>query len=195
MPARSNSGKATRSALILVLVGAAVFAATAAYVKFLPQAHVVDYPLNVGLKVDRADDDAPVQPERHVESRQKTTFSVPSVRGDDVVLSTSPDQPAPGEDPAVFLANQSLKAVHADGAKALSVTVKDHVAMIDFSPEIEDGFGSSQEASFIKALQVSLGQLPEVDRFQITVNGQPIDSLGHFELTDPVDVIRPTIKP
>jgi hypothetical protein len=198
MPARSNSGKTTKSLLILLLLGAVVLAATGAYVQLLPRAHPSQASFALGART--TDDSTPISQDRPdkappVREQSKQTLLLPLVHGDDVVLTSGSDQPGPAEEPAVFLANQSLKAVHADSAKALSVQVKDRVALIDFSQEIEDGFGSSQEASFIKALQVSLGQLPDVDRFQITVGGQPIESLGHFEVTDPIDVIRPTAKP
>ncbi len=177
-------------------MGALGFAAMAAYVQFSPRhsqtvaqvstpytGDVPTPPVALQAKGSSSDDAPPAA----------TKFLLPQVSGDDVALAASSQGPAAGEEPAVFLANASLRAVHADGPKALSVKIKDRIALLDFSPEIEDGFGSSQEASFIKALQVSLGQLPGVDKFQILVNGQPIESLGHFEVTDPIEVTRSAV--
>ncbi len=185
-----------RSALVLTLIGAMVLGATA-YVKFGPMAH-----RNVSEVSRPLESDAPVASSTHKsrpsvgesdgQSGTQLTLHSPVIQGDDVVLASTTDQLPDGEQPAVYLANECLKAVHQDTVKANSVQIKDHIALLDFSPEIQDGFGSSQEASFIKALQVSLGQLPDVNKFQILVNGQPIESLGHFEVTDPVDVIRPS---
>lgn len=199
MPARSNSGKATKSLLILLFIGVVVLAATGAYVQLLPHAH----PQQSSLAQDErpSDDDSPTKPQGRPDKAPPTkepsqqALMLPVVHGEDVVLSSAADQPAQGEEPAVFLANASLKAVHAEGARALSVQIKDRVALIDFSSEIQDGMGSSQEANFLKALQVSLGQLPDVDKVQITIGGQPIESLGHFDANEPIEVIRPTIKP
>jgi hypothetical protein len=197
MPARSNRRTADRPALIYIFAGMMALMA----IGCAPsdgQAFSAD-----GAKPVKQE--SPVRPAPKPDSDNsatndkpgaQTALLTPDVHGENVILAASTVQPAAGEEPAVFLANASLKAVHSDSAKALSVRVKNRIALIEFSPEIEDGFGSFQEANFIKALQMSLGQLPDVDKFQILVNGQPIESLGHFEVSDAQDVIRPTtIKP
>jgi len=122
-----------------------------------------------------------------------TSLRLPVIEGQTVTLGSSQEIPT-GVAPAVFAANEALKAAHVTEARALGVDIQHGVALIDFNDSIRDGVGSAQEASFIEAMQRTLGQIPGVDKFQITVEGKPIESLGHFEISDPVDVIRPDQK-
>jgi hypothetical protein len=96
-----------------------------------------------------------------------------------------------GEKPIVYVTNHVLRNLKVAGARAIGVEVKERVALIDFNPALTEGFGSMEEANLIKALQMSLGQFKEIDSFQVVIEGQVLDSLGHFEIDSPVPVIRP----
>ena len=189
---RTNRGFATRSALIVVFAGAMGLAAMAAYVKFAPSRwHNSDRPsLEVAPPVRAPKQFTSDTPTKEGAETKQTQLLAPVVEGDNVTLAGTSETIPEGQEPAVYLANLSIKAVHIENAKATSVKIENRIARIDFSPEIQDGLGSAQESNFLKALQVSLGQLPDVDKFQITVAGQPIDSLGHFDVNDPLEVIR-----
>jgi hypothetical protein len=52
------------------------------------------------------------------------------------------------------------------------------------------GIGSMQESTLITAWQVAFGQLKDVQKVQIEVDGRPIESLGHFEIDQPLSVVR-----
>jgi len=81
------------------------------------------------------------------------------------------------------------------GTRLLSVKIASGLATVDFSGEFQKNFhgGDEQEAQVVNSILMTLGQFHSVDRVQFLVDGAAIDSLGgHFELTDPVDVIRPS---
>lgn len=125
-----------------------------------------------------------------IATEEPTSLRPPLINGQMVSLGAS--EPIPyGTKPAVFAANEALRAAHVIEARALGVDLQNGVALIDFNSAIRDGVGSEQEASFIEAMQRALGQIPTIQKFLITVEGKPIDSLGHFEISTPIDVIRP----
>jgi len=59
-------------------------------------------------------------------------------------------------------------------------------ATLDVSSGIRDGFSSGEEADFVKALQVCLGQFPKVKSVILKVDGEKLDTLGHLELSEPI---------
>lgn len=76
------------------------------------------------------------------------------------------------------------------GTELLGVEVKDGLAKVDFSREFRDNFtgGSEGEALIIAVILRTMAQFDEVKRVQILVEGKPIDSLGHADLSQPLDV-------
>ncbi len=76
------------------------------------------------------------------------------------------------------------------GTKLLGVEVKDGLAKVDFSREFRDNFagGSEGEALVIAVILRTMDQFDEVKKVQILVEGKPIDSLGHADLSEPLDV-------
>lgn len=81
------------------------------------------------------------------------------------------------------------------GTRLLGIKIDGGLATVDFSSEFQKNFhgGDEQEAQAVNSVLMTLGQFHTVDRVQFLVQGSAIDSLGgHFELSDPVDVIRPT---
>ncbi|MDI6827049.1 MAG: GerMN domain-containing protein [Armatimonadota bacterium] len=77
-----------------------------------------------------------------------------------------------------------------EGTKLLGVEVKDGLAIVNFSHEFRDNFegGSTGEALLIGAILRTLGQFPEIRQVSILVEGKPIDSLGHLDLSGRLDV-------
>ncbi len=74
------------------------------------------------------------------------------------------------------------------GADVASVKVNGGLAMVDFTPEIQKGYGSSEESELINGLLKGLAEFDQIQRAQFSVQGQPLESLGHLELLEPVDV-------
>ena len=75
-----------------------------------------------------------------------------------------------------------------------SVTVADGLATVDFSRELKDNFhgGDTDEANAVNGILRALGRFPTVNRVQILVAGQPVESLGGMlVISQPLAVIRP----
>jgi spore germination protein GerM len=77
-----------------------------------------------------------------------------------------------------------------EGTRLLGLTVENGLATVDLSREFQDNFvgGSQGEALVVGTILRTLGQFPEVRRIRILVEGKPIDSLGHLDLSGPLDV-------
>jgi hypothetical protein len=193
MPKRSSNspaGKSVVAILMLTVLGACVLAA---YVKLTPQAaHVT---------ADRqADPDVSITRRHDHETKpssqpQDSGLLVPGVVQNDVKLGKPAGQTPDGVAPEVFLVNQTLTSLQVDGARALGVEVKDHLAVVSFNPGIEKGYGTIEEGYLIKALSMALGQFKDIEKFQIAVDGKIVESLGNIDLTTPVNVIRPGDAP
>jgi len=74
-------------------------------------------------------------------------------------------------------------------AKLLSVKITDKIAYVDFSEEIKSKHpgGSTGELMTLNSLVNSLTELPEIQKVQILINGQNVETLaGHADLTQPL---------
>lgn len=74
-------------------------------------------------------------------------------------------------------------------AKLRSVTVKDGVATVDFSKELEQNFsgGSTGEEMLIGSIVNTLTDFPEVQKVQILIEGASVETLsGHMDLSEPL---------
>ena len=72
----------------------------------------------------------------------------------------------------------------------LGAEIKSGTAIVSLRRSMIGGIGSMQESTLITAWQVAFGQLKDVQKVQIEVDGQPIESLGHFEIDQPLSVVR-----
>lgn len=124
--------------------------------------------------------------------RDQVTTLDPKMEGDDLKFDQSQSTPPAGMDPKVYAVNQylsKLEAVNKD-AKATSVTVENGVATIDFNAEFQSGFGSMDEKTVVEGILAVMGFFPEVQAVKFVVAGQPIESLGHIDLTEAQPVIK-----
>jgi hypothetical protein len=179
--------------MVIALVGAA---AIAAYVQMTPGAsRVAD-----DLRADKGAVSRPSTPSvevrtapRHGRSQEPLRM-VPALEGAEVKLA-KPVSPTPeGIDDKAHLVSETFKAFGIAEGRALKCEVKDKVAIIDVNAAlVEHGFGSMEEGNLVKALQLALGQFPDVERFQLLQEGQPIE-LGHLDLSEPIVVTRPGAK-
>jgi hypothetical protein len=189
MTKRTKKNSGTKAIWVLLLIGVAGAAALAAYVRLTPAQHVPPEMRaaphdTVASKVDRRPAD---QERTHVD------ILTPEVSGTDLHLKTQRQQVPQGENPMTYAVNQFLKNSHIvdDKAKAIGVQVKAGVAYIDFTPSFRQTYGSLDERTLLQGICTTLGQFPNVNKVQFQVDGQPLESLGNVELTDPIDVIRP----
>ncbi|HUV03966.1 MAG TPA: GerMN domain-containing protein [Armatimonadota bacterium] len=76
------------------------------------------------------------------------------------------------------------------GTRLLGLKVKDGLATVNLSREFRDNFsgGSEAERLTIGAILRTLGQFPKVKRVLFLVEGKPLDTLGHLDLSGPQEV-------
>ena len=74
-------------------------------------------------------------------------------------------------------------------AKLLGVTLKDGVATVDFSKELQSNFsgGSTGEEMLIGSIVNTLTDFPEIQKVRILIDGASVETLsGHMDLSDPL---------
>ena len=190
MPKRtknSPAGKGVVAVMLLTMLGAG---GLAAYVKLTPQAaHVIqDHKVADPEVTVRTESTSKPSVER---DDQSSSLFVPTVQDNDVKLIKVAATPAEGVKPEISLLNETLQGLQIEGARAVGIDIQNGTAMVDFNPAIQKGYGTIEEGYVIKSLQMALGQFKNISKFQVIVEGKPIDSLGNIDLTTPVPVIRP----
>ena len=97
----------------------------------------------------------------------------------------------PGQNPQTAALAGTLANLGYSDVRVLGTSVDAGVLTADVSSGLQShGFGSEEESVLIKALQETLGQFERVKSFRLRSDGQVIDTLGHFEMTEPVPVTR-----
>ena len=186
--------------MVLLLICACGAGALAWYVKADPEAAHVSKVLKTA--VDAGPDTTVVVHHRRHQTEAATDDSqndpgtpdqvqVPEMKDQDVTLKSEKTDVPSGEDPKKFIAEEVVKDVSLENVRVHGVDVHNGVAVINFAGDIDAGMGSEQEAHFLKELQKGFGQFPEVRRIEIDKDGEPLEELGHIDLSDPLPVIRP----
>jgi len=104
----------------------------------------------------------------------------------------------PGEDPVEIALRRLVEQGHnADlanpipkGTRLLGVKITDGLAQVNLSREFRENFrgGSMAEALIIDVILQTLGQFSEVKQVRLLLEGKPLDTLGHADLSEPLDV-------
>lgn len=96
-----------------------------------------------------------------------------------------------GEDPHERSLAATMKSLGYSDVRVLKVAVVGGAAMVDVNPALtSEGFSSTSEATLIEAMARTLGQFDGIKTFQLRIDGQVVDSLGHLELSEPIKVLR-----
>ena len=119
----------------------------------------------------------------------------PKATGDKDLLMPQETPLQHPKEPARDAVNALLSAAHspiAPGTSLRGLLVDGGVATVDFSqsPVNETG-GESGQSAAMNALAMTLGQFPEINSYQVSVQGQPVKAFGEFTTDGPMDVIRP----
>lgn len=91
---------------------------------------------------------------------------------------------------------KDLRPTFPPGTQLRGVTLAGGVATVDFSAELQENFGggSAGELMLVYSLANSLAELPGITAVRLTVEGRPLETLGHMDLTEPVaprpDLVR-----
>lgn len=89
--------------------------------------------------------------------------------------------------------DDAIHEIGFENVRVLSVEVVGKNAILDMNTAVTEGFGSGSEAEFLAAIRKSLTKFPEIDTFQIRVDGQMIESLGHVDFVEPKPVKVPNL--
>lgn len=82
-------------------------------------------------------------------------------------------------------------------AKLRSVVVKDGIATVDFSKELQTNFsgGSTGEEMLIGSIVNTLTDFPEVQKVSILIDGSVVETLsGHMDLSEPLTRMTELLK-
>jgi hypothetical protein len=127
-------------------------------------------------------------------SATKSKYLIPVMANGDVALTGDLGNPADGQDDRQFVIDKTFQSMGVGEGRALKVEVKDGLASVDVNAAMVDhGYGSMEEGQMVKALQLALGQFPEISTFRLLLEGQPAE-LGHLDFSEPIEVIRPETK-
>lgn len=184
---RARKTKSTFPIWVLLCIGVFGLGALAAYVKYSGAATV--------LPEDRLRVAGPQG--KSAEQPKSVTVLKPHYE-DDKLLFNKEEHPVPeGVNAMVFSVNQFLEKsqVAPKDARAVSCSVKDGVATIEFSKAFDRTYGTEDEHTLLDGILTTMGQFGEVESVQFDVEGQPLETLGNVDLTTPQPVMRPASHP
>jgi len=93
--------------------------------------------------------------------------------------------------------SHELVKVMPDGTKIRGLTIKDHVAFVDFNDKLakNNGGGSTTEMLIVGAIVNTLTEFPDIHKVQILVEGKKVDTLsGHMDLSEPLSRSEKIVK-
>lgn len=187
----SKRSKSNIGVILLFLVGASGAAALGLYVRS-GHSTVPQEDRRLPVAVEQAPPTKPTE-EPKQESAAQANVLVPTMSGMDLTFKTE-SRPLPqGVNPMVFAVNEYLKQIPAvpKDARLIGVEVINHTAIMQFNHPFGDNtYGSEDEKAVLDGLCATMGMFPDVNEIKLEVEGKGIDSLGHVELSDPLQVTR-----
>jgi germination protein M len=91
--------------------------------------------------------------------------------------------------------NPELVSVIPPGTEVLGVTIKEHIAYVNFNDKLKNHGGSTSEILLVGAIVDTLTQFPEIQKVQILVNDKRVDTLsGHLDVSEPLSRVEQIIK-
>jgi spore germination protein GerM len=77
-----------------------------------------------------------------------------------------------------------------DGTRLIGLNLKNGTVTVNLSSEFTDNFhgGSEAETLIMESILRTLSQFPNVKKVRLLVEGKSIDTLGHLDLSGPLDV-------
>ncbi len=91
----------------------------------------------------------------------------------------------------------ALVSVMPAGTKVKNLTVKDHVAYVDFDDKLvkKNVGGSASETLLVGAIVNTLTEFPDIHKVQILVEGKKISTItGHMDISEPLSRSEQIIK-
>jgi len=137
---------------------------------------------------------APVDPDRVVlvDEPEEVTLFLPTFVDGMLGFDTSEGIVPAGTNPCVYAVNEYLRTMGAvpAAAEAVSCTIEDGVATLDFNDEFRVTYGTEDEMILYIGILRLMGQFDEVESVRFLAAGEPIDTLGNQDLTGSHPVVR-----
>lgn len=97
-----------------------------------------------------------------------------------------------GGDAKVQVVNDYLDKIPAvpKEAQLIDVKMEGTTAVLNFNDAFRSGYGTEDEQIIVKGILTALAQFPEVQTALFKINGQPLDSLGNIDLSEPQSVMK-----
>lgn len=126
------------------------------------------------------------------DERSQTTTLTPEFKNDDLTFNKEDKTPPAGVEPMAWTIDQYLRTLTAvpKEAHVLGVTVDNYVATVDFSKEIEAGYGTTDEQTLVNGVLTVMSQFKDVNAVKFTVEGKAIETFGNIDLTEPQRVLK-----
>lgn len=173
----------------LMAVGVLGLGALAAYVKFGGADKV---PPEVRRVDSLQKKDAPAGKTEPENTTEKTTVELytPSRDSEELKFTKHQSDVPEGEDARLFALNHFLREskIADPKARVVGIQVKDHVALIDASPEFNQTYGTFDEEAILKGISATLAQFKDIEKVQFFVEGKPVTTLGNVDLSEPISV-------
>lgn len=173
---RADGG--SRIYLAIIVIGLAVLAAIAAYVQLAPAKKVPEAIRRTELGGQAT------------QQAKEVRVLTPRYEDGNLRFDSRPVRPEPGQDPVMAAINGFLSEarVAPPEAKCLSARREGDLVTLDFSAPFGQTYGAEDEQTLLGGIAKTLAQFPGVERFRITVEGRPIETLGNIDLTDPLAI-------
>ncbi len=97
-----------------------------------------------------------------------------------------------GADPMIQVVNDYLARIPAvpKEAKLLDVKMDGPTAVLNFNSAFRAGYGTEDEQIIVQGILTSLAQFSEVQNVLFKIEGQPLESIGNIDLSEPQPVTR-----
>ncbi|GIK31915.1 MAG: hypothetical protein HND43_01875 [Armatimonadetes bacterium] len=196
---KTKKGKKRRPGLgmpvAVGLLGLLVVGGLAAYVAWAPADRIPDWLKRPDKRTTSRPVEPTVTPELTPEVEQEVILLSPSYVGGELGFTETVAKVPQGEDPKAFVLNRFLDAaaITAADVRVLSVHINsDGLAALSFNKSLGQGLGSMDESTLVNGLRSVIGQFPEVNSMEMFADGEKIDTLGHFDFSEPIPVKRPS---
>jgi germination protein M len=93
--------------------------------------------------------------------------------------------------------NPALEPVVPAGTKLRNISIKDHIAYVDFNDKLvkNNNGGSTSEILLVAAIVNTLTEFHDIQKVQIMVEGKKIDTIsGHMDIGEPLSRSEKIIK-
>lgn len=179
--APSNGG--LKAASVFVLAGFALVAGVFAYVKVTPMTDGKKPEVTNEATPDTSQDTENTKPVKESTVKVQT----PTYEGDELQLHESATKVHAGQNRYLAAINGFLSG-YGHAGKANSAKVEGDVLVVDLSREYNEGLSSEDETTLVNGIIATAKQFPKVNKVRFLVNGEPVDTFGHLDLTQDMPV-------